>query len=196
MKNLISVYINNRYRDILRRVNWSANNFTYSITCTAGQALYTLPSDFKKEIYVYNSTNTSEVARITLAEYVANYRTNNVSNDVPSGYIVLDQVAPTTNARYKLMKFVNTPASAYVMEVPYTIEPTDLSGSVYPIIACEQALEYGATADGQRWKRQFAKALDYERLYESAINTLVWDEANQPNQINMCLPTAYSRDTI
>lgn len=196
MKTLIGVYINNRYRDILRRTNWEAVNFTYSINTVAGQALYTLPSDFKKEIYVYNSTNTEELGRITLQEYVSNYRTDNVTNDVPESYMVIDQVAATTNERYKLLKLVNTPASVYSLEIPYSIEPTDLSGSVYPIIPCEQALEYGATADAQRFKRQYAKALDYEQLYEKAINTLIWDYHNQPNQINLTLPQAASRDTI
>lgn len=196
MKTLIGVYINNRYRDTLRRVNWEAVNLTYSFNTVAGQALYTMPSDFKKEIYAYNSTNTEELSRITLQEYVSNYRTNNVSNDVPNAYMIVDQVLATTNERYKLLKLVNTPADAYTIELPYTIEPTDLSGSVYPIISCEQALEYGATADAQRYKRQFAKAADYEKMYEMAINTLVWDYNNQPNQVNMTLPTAASRETV
>jgi hypothetical protein len=65
---------------------------------------------------------------------------------------------------------------------------------MYPIIPCEQALEYGATADAQRFKRQFAKASDYENLYERAINVLIWDKENQTNQVVQFMPHAYPRD--
>jgi len=196
MKVLIGVYINNRYRDILRRINWNATNFTYSITTSAGSALYTLPGDFKKEMYAYNSTSNVDLTRLTLAQYIEDYRQNDTSNDSPTSYVILDQVLPTTNERYKLLKFVKTPSSAYTVELPYTIEPSDLSGSVYPIIPCEQALEYGATADAQRFKRQYSKAQDYEGMYEKAINSIIWDEHNQPNQVNMTLPQPAPRNTV
>lgn len=57
MATIIKVYINDIYRDLLRRANWQSYNPDYQITTVAGTRDYVLPSNFGKEKYVYDSSN-------------------------------------------------------------------------------------------------------------------------------------------
>lgn len=61
MAVLIGRYINNAYFDVLRRFNWDFHNHDYQLTLVAGTRDYTLPRDFGKEIYVYDSTNNLKI---------------------------------------------------------------------------------------------------------------------------------------
>ena len=64
------------------------------------------------------------------------------------------------------------------------MRPADLSSSADQlVIDCETAVEYGACADAWMFKRQFAKAQEYEMLYEKAIQALMWDKGNEQNMV-------------
>ena len=192
MKSLISVYINDRYRDILRRVNWDTIDEDYTFTTVGGTQDYTMESDFKKEVYVYDTTNNIQLKRITLQDYADNYVEEASGN--PTKYVMLDVIVG--GVRTKKMRLVPTPLTALTISVPYTLEPIDLTGTAVPIIACDQALTNGATASAFRYKRQFSKAADYEAMYERDIQTLVWDQVNQPNQVHTFTPAVFNRNNL
>ena len=70
MLNLITNYINIKYKDILRRVNFNQYNYDYTITTVAGQKDYALPSDFGKCIGAHDVTNATELAELTSIENI------------------------------------------------------------------------------------------------------------------------------
>jgi hypothetical protein len=96
----------------------------------------------------------------------------------------------------KTLTLYPTPNGAYTINMPYIQLLPDLSGTMTPAIECEQALEYGSTADGYRWKRQFAKAADMENKYEQAIIQLMWDRENYPNRVTLFDVAPYTRNTV
>lgn len=55
----------------------------------------------------------------------------------------------------------------------------------YPIIPCEEVLESGAMADAWRFKRQFAKAADYDIIFEKRLANMLFDYENQPNKVQL-----------
>jgi hypothetical protein len=54
---LIGKWINRRYFQVLRSVNWGAINSDYTLSIVSGTQDYVLPSDFKAPVYVIDSTN-------------------------------------------------------------------------------------------------------------------------------------------
>ena len=196
MESIISEYIHNRYFDILRRVNWKAVKENYSFTLGAGVTLVSLPSDFGKEISVYDDTGNAEIDWISLNDLISTYADDvGVTGDVEQ-YTIVDTVNSTGN-RYKYFKPHKIPATAITVLMPYSILPTSLaSAGALTVIPCEDIIEYGATADAWRYKRQFAKANDFELLYEKGIQNLIWDSVNAPNRVNTFYPAPYSRETV
>lgn len=54
---MIGKWINRRYFQCLRYINWDAINPTYTLTLVVGTQDYTLPRDFGKAVYAVDSTN-------------------------------------------------------------------------------------------------------------------------------------------
>lgn len=283
MASIIGVYLNNRYFDLLRRVNWQSIDDDYSFSTVAGTKDYVLPYNFGKEIYVHDSTNKSQLDRMTLQEWIDKYYDAESDQAAPTKYIILDQtvrdqpssasqlsitssstsdttetvrikgidsngveldesvtlngtsaqtsantysevlaisksdatvgrVTVTSNSgtvtiallspsvlesRATVMRLYPVPSTVCTIKAPYIVKPTPLSNSYdYPIIDCADIIEYGATADAWRYKRQFAKANEFERLYEKFIITFIWDKENQPNQVHQFNPITYNRDGL
>jgi len=192
MNLLTTQYINDRYRDILRRTNWETLKEDYTFPTVGATQDYTLPTDFKKETYVYDVTSNNQLSRITMNEYVDRYITESSAN--PTKYVILDVMV--AGERAKKVRMVPTPISAYTISMPYTLSPVDLSGTDYPIIPCEQALINGGTATALRYKRQFNKAADFEAMYERDLQTLMWDEVNQPNQVHKFKPVTFNNNDL
>jgi hypothetical protein len=193
---LLGVWINNRYSDILKRTNWEVVDFDYSFSLSAGSTMATLPSNFGKEISVYDATNKQEIDFIDLKDFITNHPDTKDSSGQVTGYLIIDELN-SSGLPYKYMRPYYIPASAITVQMPYTIKPTALtSDGGYTILDCEDVIELGATADALRYKRQFSKARDFDILYEQAMQTLMWDKANQPNQIKTFNVSPYSRDTV
>lgn len=53
----IGKYINARYREVLRRYDWTQLFNTYTFTTTAALATYPMPNDFEEAWYIYDNTN-------------------------------------------------------------------------------------------------------------------------------------------
>jgi len=196
LASLLENWIHNRYFDILRRTNWHAIDEDYSFTLSAAATMVTLPSDFGKEISVYDATNKRELDFISLNDLYSMFPDEiDQSGDV--SYYTIVETVNANNQRYKYFKPHHIPASASTIKMPYSILPVTLaSAGALMVIPCEDIVELGATADAWRYKRQFAKAAEFEGLYERGIMGLVWDQTNQPNQVKTFTPSPYSRETV
>ena len=71
--SLIGVYVNKRYFQALRSINWRYINEDYTVSLVAGTQDYALPSDFATEVYAVETTNGTELAHITLQDLAQNY---------------------------------------------------------------------------------------------------------------------------
>jgi len=206
MKTLIGQYINHRYKDVLRRTNWRAINPDFSITATsastvASASTYTMPSDFGKPLYVFdtNSEKKIEGKPLNWLEELAPSELQTTGTvDYYSIFTTTDSTAAsaeTSAGRVTKMRFWRAPAGDVPMLIPYTMRPADLSSdSDELVIACEQAVEYGAAADAWMYKRSFGKAQHMEAKYEQSIQTLLWDQDNESDQVTMMNVQALNRD--
>ena len=194
LQTYIGTFINNRYRDFLRRSNFNAIK-DYAFTLSAAQTMVSLPSDFSKEVYVYDATNKRNIPWISLSDLITDYKDVLWSSGSFDRYSIVDTVNSST-VRYKYLKPHYIPSAAVSVQMPYTINPTALTSGAYPIIECDDALVLGGTADAWRYKRQFSKAADYELLYERSVQNHIWNNENQINQIKAFSPSTYSRDTV
>lgn len=89
------------------------------------------------------------------------------------------------------------PGNAVTLKLPYQIKPYPLSSDYdSPQFNCADGIEIGATADAWRFKRQFAKAGELDRLFEKWIIDEQWDLENNPNQTHTLNPKPYDRDDI
>lgn len=280
-KTLIGRFLNRRYFEILRVINWSNIRSDYTFDTTSGTQNYTLPADFGKEVSCYDTTNGNLLAHATLSELyrfygssiatqgtieryaiyddnvrqqpssasqltivsssasdttqtilVRGYDANGVElyesvslngttnatttnsyarikalskSAVTTGYVTITDGTNTLTilapeeleSRVKLIKFHYKPAATATIHLPYIVKPLPLSQDYdYPVIDCADALEIGAIADGWRYKRQMAKAREYDRMFQSLIADMTWDMENQPNRINQLIPETYNNDSL
>lgn len=72
-KTIIKEYINARYFQILRQINWQNINADYNFDTVAGQQNYPLPEDFGKPLSVRDATNGVELAETDLQELVRDF---------------------------------------------------------------------------------------------------------------------------
>jgi hypothetical protein len=203
---IIGTYINQRYKDVLRRTNFYSINPDYAITATSASTVtsastYKLPSDFGKELYVWNSSTTQDIPYLSLEKLEQEYQDTLASTGTVEYYSIFTTKdtsaasAEASAARVKKIRFYRAPSTDNYFTIPYVMSPADLSGDTDQLtFDCERAVEYGATSDAWMYKRQMGKARYFEALYEKEIQNLMWDEANQPNQIHMMNPMALNRD--
>lgn len=110
---------------------------------------------------------------------------------------VTNAILSPADLDYKLTKIRlhYNPSNSLTLNVPYYRRPYPLSNdNDTPIIPCADGIELGAIAQAWRYKRQFAKAQEFERLFEKWIVDVAWDQENQPNQTHQFNPKPYSRD--
>lgn len=113
-----------------------------------------------------------------------------------AGAVTVAVLAPADLAYFEnIVRFHYTPNGAVTIKMPYIRRPYPLYNDYdQPIIDCADIIELGATAMAWRYKRQFAKAQEYERSYNVAFDTLVWDKENSFNQVKRTSPQPYSRE--
>ena len=70
---IIGRFINRRYFQILRAINWKDINTTYTITGVSGTQNYALPDDFYKPVSAYNVTSSNGISLIDLDEFYRNH---------------------------------------------------------------------------------------------------------------------------
>lgn len=110
----------------------------------------------------------------------------------------LSVLAPDAlESRFKIMRLVSIPSGVVTIEINYVQKNLPMVNDYdYPIIDCGDILEAGATADAQRYKRMYAKALDWEQIYEKKLANLAFDLESKTGQVNLFNVAHYSRETV
>lgn len=203
---IIGYYINQRYKEILRRTNWNSIVADYTITATSASTVtsastYSLPSDFGKEMYVYHEGRDVNIPYTPFENMVLDNPKELDSTGTIEAYTIFDTKntsatsAEASAARVKKIRFWRAPSTDNTIRIPYIMRAGDLSGSTDELVLdCETAVEYGATADAWTYKRQFAKAQHFEQLYERAIQNLMWDKDYSPSRLPMMGVEPLNRD--
>ena len=188
---IIGTYINQRYQDVMRRTNFEVLDEDYALTATsastvASASTYTLPTNFGKEMYVFNSGSTENIPYLSLDKLEQEYYDELEATGTIEYYSIFETMDSTdaSAARVKKIRFWRAPTTDTYFTIPYIMSPLSLSASAETfILDCETAVEYGATSDAFSYKRQFVKAQYYEALYEKAIQNLIWDKTNTLNAV-------------
>ena len=188
---ILGVYINKRYQQILRKINWDYVNEDYTVTTVSGTQNYTLPSDFKTELYVNDSTNSKNLDRVELQDLVKDY-----SGDLATEGDIERYSVYNSDDGEKYIKFHYVPTEALTVGIPYIVKPAALSGTTENVLDIEDLIEMGATADAWRYKRQFAKAQAVDIMFEKELSEYVFAQENQENMVHKFSPKVASRDTI
>jgi hypothetical protein len=195
---IIGTYINQRYKDILRRTNWNVINYDYVLSATSASASYSLPTNFGKELYVYDQVQLVDIPYLGIEKLEQEYQSTKNNSGTVEYYSIFNTTTDLTEpsaARVKKIKFWRGVGASATFEIPHTLNPMDMGASTeIPILECERAIEFGATCDAWLYKRQFAKATAYEQLYEKEIQNLMWNEGNSLNQLPMMNVQALNRD--
>lgn len=125
MQTIVKNYCNNVYFDILRRINWDNINTSYTLTTTAGTQDYALPSNFGKEVYVYDQTNLIELSYIDIQELVRDYRGTLSSVGQSLRYSILNKPCINNPTSSSILSIV----SSSTADTSQTIRVTGINSS-------------------------------------------------------------------
>jgi hypothetical protein len=189
---LIGNWINRRYQQIFREINWNVLNPDYTIAVTSAAQDYELPANFGKEISAVDSTNGVELVKTDLQKLFSDYPDTIADSGTVGRYAIY-----TSDDKKQYIKFHYAPSASITVTLPYILKPTDLSADAdTTILPVEDLLEIGAIADAWRYKRQGAKANDYETRFGIELQKFIWNQENQPNMVNQFMPTTFNPDNL
>jgi len=176
MKEVIKNYCNIRYRKAVKTANWEFYNDDYTVTTVAGTASYTLPADFRKELGVCDH-NGNALTYISYHALRENYGSSINEQGQPIHYTVFYD-----NSNVQKIRLHPVPSDAVIISVPYLVKPAALSADSDTLLEYfDDVVETGAIADSWRYKRQFAKARDFELLFENQLELIMWEMENRMN---------------
>ena len=189
---LIGNWLNDKYRDIARRMPWSALvDFDYKITVTViAGAQYSLLTDFDEEINCVDLTHGLRLTRFTEAMWWQSrgedYSAGSLQTGQPTRYIILRELSK--------IQLDPAPNADLSLAFPYKKTIADLSGvGIVLIPDIEYIMEFGALSEAQAYKKQFAKATYYLQKYESELAKRISQERSAPNQRYQWIPeTGYT----
>lgn len=160
-----------------------------------------------------NSSGTEDSETIALVGTSTQYGTKTVSRiltiskDSTSGTVTVKSnsgavtnaiIAPkATSFRCRIVRFTPTPANSFTANISYLhkfLKMTD--DNDIPPIECDTVIEAGAIADAQRYKKMYARAADWEAMFEKRLIELTWDRENSPNLMHRMSPETYNRDLL
>lgn len=198
-----------RYMIIPSRVQYqpsSASVITFvssSASDTTQQVLVRGISDGVEIVETVTLTGTSSAATTnTFTKVISLSKTavtvGKVTATSNSGTVNIAVIPPQIlDYRIILLRLHPIPSAVVTIYCPYIIAPQPLYNDYDTlIVAADDIIEDGATARALRYKRQYAKAQDFERLFEKGITNYIWNAINQPNQIYQMNTKPYSRDTV
>lgn len=189
--SIIGVYINRRYFQVLRQMNWNYVNEDYTFNTVAGTADYELATDFGKEIYCRDATNGRNLSKVDLEGLAQQYTTDLNTQGTVYRYAIYN-----SDDGKKYIRFHYTPNSIIAVDIPYLVKPTALSGTTSPVIDISDVIELGATADTLRYKKKWQQAREYETQFRIALDDYIWYEYNQPNKVYQFKPNTFDRDDL
>lgn len=110
-KTIIKNYINKRYFQVLRAINWQNINSSYSFSTVSGTQEYVLPDDFGKEIIVVDKTLGNEIVKTDLQKLIMDFPdTYQTSGSVSLYYLRIDTVKAQPTAA-SVVSLVSSSAS-------------------------------------------------------------------------------------
>lgn len=187
---LISGWINDRYRDISRRTNWSGLvDFSHTITLVAGTQEYDLPVDFEQELFVANTTDSQKLDRYTEAQWFNErygaFSGGSIASGTPSRYVILESTGKVF--------FDPKPDQVKTIAFPYKKVITDLAGDTDTTLIkdIETIIEFGAIHEALAYKKQYQKADYYLNKYESELNKRISQEKSKLNQLLQRISASY-----
>lgn len=154
--------------------------------------------ELSEEVVITGTTPVASVNSYTSIRSISKsaITTGRITITSNSGAVTVAVMSPNDKA-YSVVsvRLHYTPTSVVTISMPYIINPYPLVNSYdQPVIDCADVIELGATMMAWRYKRQFSKATDYERQYEKALDTLVWNNENSFNQGHFFGTLPYPRD--
>jgi len=130
----IGVWLNDKYRDIWRRVAWSGiTDDDYTFTGVIGQANYDLPSDFEEERYVSNVTQGIRLIRRLIGEWWRDntraYDQGTLDNGTSRNYVILRENINSSGKPLGVIKLDAPPDATDTFAMPYKRKQVDLLGT-------------------------------------------------------------------
>lgn len=188
---IIQRYINKRYNQVMRAVNYQVINSTYTIPVISGTAEYTLPVDYKTEVACIDQDNNKPLSRVDFNYFQRENPEALLTSGEIKNYIIFVDSSGST-----ILRLVNIPTKDTTISFPYVIMPQDMSTTDSPLLPIEDILETGAIADAWRYKRQGAKAAQMEALFVSMLADFIWSRENQENYPVQFTPTTFNNNNL
>jgi hypothetical protein len=111
MATIIGRYVNKRYFQILRAINWNNINHDYTFTTSDGTQNYVLPDDFGKEISVRDTTNGLELSAYDYQSLVTDYPDSVSDEGSVARYIVYEDTVQAQPTAASTLSIVSSSAS-------------------------------------------------------------------------------------
>lgn len=111
IQSIIKSYINRRYFQVLRAINWEYINTSYSFNTVAGTQNYVLPDDFGKPLIVRDATNNKEICEIDYQSLISNNISNFTSSGTPTQYSIIDDKIQNQPTATSLLTIVSSSVS-------------------------------------------------------------------------------------
>jgi len=195
MATMIGKFLNRRYFQVLRSINWQQINDDYTVSVTAGTQDYSLAAatDFGKEIACFDTTNDTELSKVDLAALWQEYGGEGLDT---AGTVERYSIW-INDAGTRYIKFHYKPSQNITVALPYIVKPAEMSADASTtLFEMGDLLEAGARADCWRYKRQFAKASAEEAIFATLLAEYIWEQENQPNQIYQLKPNTFDKDLL
>lgn len=106
---IIGRFINRRYFQILRTINWDNINWDYTFNTVAGQQKYALPADFGKEMSVTDTTNQIPLIHEPLQNLYENLGTLSTQGN-PQSYDIIEDVVQQQPSSASALSIVSSAA--------------------------------------------------------------------------------------
>ena len=182
MKTLIKEFLNKRYYQVLRAINWRVVNEDYTIAVTSAAQDYELASDFGQEVSCIDSTNGKELSKMDYGELFQRY-----PNDVSTVGTVERYAIFRNDSGVLKVRFHYYPSASITVAMPYIVKPAEMGNDDSPVIPIANLLEIGSQADCYRYKRQFAKAQTYRitcvEKFSSTLISIIINYQNNKNNL-------------
>jgi len=130
----IGVWLNDKYRDIWRRVAWPAvTDDDYTFESVTSQVNYDLPSDFEEELFMANIAQGYALKRqiqgARWRDRTSAYQADSIPNGTPHSYDILPEVINSSGVPLGVIRLDPPPAVAETYAMPYKRRHVDLLGT-------------------------------------------------------------------
>lgn len=117
IQTVIKNYINRRYFQILRAINWENINPSYTFNTVVGTQSYVLPDDFGKPFIVRDATNKNELAELDYQVLISNNISTISSSGIPTQYSIIEDRIQDQPTSASILTLVSTSASDTIQSV-------------------------------------------------------------------------------